>query len=805
MKQFLGTMAAIIISLYSIAQQTNKLSVSGTVIDAATRKPLPSASIKLGNTVAIADVDGKFKFKKVSAGVQVLTASSIGYSESSQEIVVNTAVNNIIISLKNSPLFLQALEIKSLRSSDKAPFTKTNIGKEELAKTNIGQDLPFLLNQTPSTVVASDAGNGVGYTYLKIRGVDAGRTNVTLNGIPYNDAESQGTYFVDLPDFSSSLSSIQIQRGVGSSSNGTGAFGASINLQTNELNEKAYAEINNSIGSFNTIKNTVKVGSGLINNHFTVDARLSRIKSDGYIDRASADLQSLAFSAAYINNSSSLRFNIFSGKEKTYQAWYGVPEELLSTHRTTNPAGDEYNGSYYPNETDNYQQNHYQLFFNHSFSSKLSFNTAFFFTPGKGYYEEYKSDASYSNYGVPNPKYGNDSATSTNLVRQQWLDNKFYGQIISFQYKKANDQIIFGGGWSKYEGEHYGNVIWAQNGGFATNYSWYNNNAVKTDANIYTKWEHQLNNHLLFYADLQYKHVMHQMNGFNYEPTRKVKKEWNFYNPKVGISYNNNGWQLYGSWAVANKEPNRTDFENATNYTPKPETLNDFELGIEKKTNNYNYGATLYFMNYKDQLVLTGELDDVGNPIRINIPKSYRLGIELQGGIVANNWLSLSGNLALSSNKIKEFSNHIQVWDSASGNQLNDTISLLKNSTIAFSPNVVGGGSINITPIKNLEISLISKYVSRQFLDNSETKSRSLADYFTEDFRAIYTLHGKLLKETSLILQVNNILNRFYEPNGACYPGYTYSDVTNTSTLSNYNYFFPMAGTNFVVALNVKL
>ena len=804
MKQFLGTMAAIIISLYSIAQ-TNKVSVSGTVIDAVTRKPLPSASVKLGNSTAIADEDGRFKFKKVAVGSQILTASSIGYSESTQEIDAKAALNGIVIALQNSPLFLQALEIKSLRASDKAPFTKTNIGKEELAKINIGQDLPILLNQTPSTVVASDAGNGIGYTHISIRGVDAQRTNVTLNGIPYNDAEDQGVYFVDMPDFASSLSSIQIQRGVGTSSNGTGAFGAGINLQTNDFNEKAYAEINNSYGSFNTIKNTVKVGSGLIADHFTVDARLSRIKSDGYMDRASSDLQSLSFSVAYINKTSSLRFNIFSGKEKTYQSWYGVPQDTLPVHRTYNPEGLESNGSYYPNQTDNYQQNHYQLFFNHSFNSKWSFNTALFFTPGKGYYEEYQAGASYSTYNVPNPLYGKDSATSTDLIRQQWLDNKFYGQIISLQYKKDNDQLIIGGGWTRYEGGHYGNVIWAQNGGFTPNYLWYNNNALKTDENIYAKWEHQLSSHLLFYADMQYKHVMHRMDGFNYDPTRSVKEDWNFYNPKLGVSYTNNGWLLYGSWAVANKEPNRTDFENATTYTPKPETLNDFELGAEKKTSAYNYGATLYYMNYKDQLVLTGELDDVGNSIRINTPKSYRLGVEFQGGIVANNWLNFTGNLTLSSNKIKEFTEHIYVYDSATYSILGDTIRQHNNTTISFSPSTVAAGSINISPCKHLEISLLSKYVSRQYLDNSQTLSRSISDYFTEDFRAIYSLHGKLLKETSLILQVNNIFNRLYEPNAATYPSYTYNGGTNTSTLSNYNYYFPMAGTNVMVALNIKL
>ena len=797
MKQFMGTMAAIIISLYSTAQ-TSKVSVSGTVIDAATRKPLPAASIKLGNTVAIADENGQFVFRKVRTGSYELVASSVGYSDASEKIDASDNLGNLIIQLKNVPLFLQSLEVKALRASDKAPFTKTNLYKDELAKTNLGQDLPILLNQTPSTVVSSDAGNGVGYTHINIRGVDAQRTNVTINGIPYNDAEDQGVYFVDLPDFSSSLNSIQIQRGVGSSSTGTGAFGAGINLQTNEFNEKAHAEINNSYGSFNTLKNTVKVGTGLIDGHFTIDARLSRIKSDGYMDRAGSDLQSFAFSAAYINKTSSLRFNVFSGKEKTYQAWYGVPEDTLPVHRTYNPEGLESNGSYYPNQTDNYQQNHYQLFFNHSFNNSLSFNTAVFLTPGKGYYEEYEPGAYYSSYNVPNPIVGTDTITTTDLIRQQWLDNKFYGQILSLQYKKGNDQLIVGGGWTRYEGGHYGNVIWAQNGGFTPNYVWYSNNALKTDENIYAKWEHQLTNHLLFYADLQYKHVMHRMDGFNADPLRHVKEDWNFFNPKLGISYSKNDWQLYASWAVANKEPNRTDFENATNYTPQPETLNDFELGAEKKTSAYNYGATVYYMDYKDQLVLTGQLDDVGNTIRINTPKSYRLGLELQGGLVLTNWVNLTGNFTISSNKIKQFTEHIYSYDD-NYNIVGDSSVAHNNTNISFSPSKIASASINFLPCKHVGISLLSKYVDRQYLDNTQNKSRSVSDYFLEDFRAIYTLKGKLIKETNLILQINNIFNRLYEPNGATYPG-VYSGA-----YTNGNYFFPMAGTNFILGLNVKL
>ncbi|MFP5042279.1 TonB-dependent receptor [Parasediminibacterium sp. JCM 36343] len=798
MKQLLGTLAVTLTCLFSIAQKTQKTSVSGQVIDWATQKPVPSASLQLGNTIAIADENGQFKFIKLAKGHYVIVASSVGYMESVETIDIPTN-NTIVIKLKSSPLFLQALEVKSLRASDKSPFTKTNLGKNQLAKTNLGQDLPFMLNQTPSTVIASDAGNGVGYTRVSIRGVDAQRTNVTINGIPYNDAEDQGVYFVDMPDFTSSLNSIQIQRGVGTSSNGTGAFGAGINLQTNEFNEKAYAEINNSYGSFNTIKNTVKVGSGLINNHFTFDARLSRVVSDGYIDRAASNLQSFAISAAYINKSTSIRLNIFSGTEKTYQAWYGVAQDSLATHRTDNPEGAKSNGTFYPNQTDNYLQNQYQLFFNTALSKRLSFSTAFFFTPGKGYYEEYDNSGYYASYGLPNHIIGTDTITQSDFVRQKWLNNKFYGQIGSLQYKTEKDQIILGGGWSRYEGGHYGNVIWAQNGGVEKDYQWYNNQALKGDANIYAKWEHQLTNQLQFYADAQYKYVFHRMNGFDSDPTRLVSKEFNFFNPKLGISYNHKGWQVYASYAVANKEPNRTDFENAiAGNDPKPERLNDLELGVEKKNHTYAYGATFYYMNYKDQLVLTGKLDDVGLAIRSNTPNSHRAGIELQGSIIINNWLNASGNITLSSNKIKAFTEHIYSYDD-NYNVVGDSVVQHSNTNISFSPNKIAAATINILPCKHLELSLLSKYVGRQYMDNTQNKDRSLGDYYTQDIRAIITLKGKIIKECNLIAQVNNVLNRLYEPNGATYPA-VYSGY-----YTNGNYYFPMAGTNYMVGLNIKL
>ena len=416
MKKFLGTTMLALVTLFAFTQPSKSL-VQGTVTESNSKTPVAGATVSLGNRQTLTDDKGYFSFVKTSPGKYVLSVSSLGFTEHTQLVNTSAAGTQLIIQLTASSLFLQPLEVRAVRASEKAPFAKTNLSKEEIAKNNLGQDIPFLLNQTPSVVVNSDAGNGVGYTAIRIRGSDATRINVTLNGIPYNDAESLGTYFVDLPDFASSVNSIQIQRGVGTSSNGAGAFGATINLATNEYNEKAYGELNNSFGSFNTWKNTLKAGTGLIDGHFTVDARLSRISSNGFIDRARSDLQSFYFSTAYINKKSSLRLNIFSGKEKTYQAWYGVAESLLVTKRTDNPAGTEKAGTPYDNQTDNYTQTHYQLFFNHSINQKLSFTTAAFLSRGKGYYEEYKADQSFAKYGLPNV----GATTKSDLVRDRWL------------------------------------------------------------------------------------------------------------------------------------------------------------------------------------------------------------------------------------------------------------------------------------------------------------------------------------------------------------------------------------------------
>jgi iron complex outermembrane receptor protein len=643
-------------------------------------------------------------------------------------------------------------------------------------------------------VINSDAGAGVGYTGIRIRGTDASRINVTLNGIPYNDAESQGTFFVDLPDFASSVNSIQVQRGVGTSSNGAGAFGATINLSTNELNRDFYAALNNTVGSYNTFKNTLQFGSGILGKHFTVDGRLSRISSDGYIDRASSNLQSFYISSAYTDEKNSLRLNVFSGKEKTYQAWNGVAENYLTTNRTYNPSGTEKAGTPYDNETDNYTQTHYQLFYNHKFNAYWKSNAAVFLTRGKGYYEQYKAGRKLSSIGLPNYVNGSTTVTKTDIVRQLWLDNYFYGTTFSAQYNKHKTELTIGGGWNQYDGNHYGIVKWAAvQAAVPANHKWYDLDAVKKDFSLYSKLTQELCKSFYGFVDVQYRSINYNIEGFRDNPTLAVNSNYNFINPKAGISYIKNSWKAYASYAVAQKEPNRDDFEAGAAQKPKAEILHDFEAGIERKKNNYNFAATVYYMKYKDQLVLTGKVNDVGAYTRTNIPNSYRAGVELQGGYTFTKWINLAANAALSSNKIKRFTEFLDDYDNG-GQQTR----FYATTDIAFSPNTVLSGSVNITPVKNAEINLVSKYVSRQYLDNTAQKSRSLNPFYTQDVRLSYTIKGKRVKQTDFILQLSNIFSKLYAPNGYSF-SYVYGGAVTTE-----NFYFPMAPFNFIAGVNIR-
>lgn len=808
-KMFLG-ICYLLISHGLLAQQ-----IKGQVTDASTGGPVASATVELSNIATVStNESGQFTFSRIKQGRYTLRITSIGYQ--SAESTVSPDNNTLTIRLNRLNLFMQPVEVRAIRAGEKAPFAKTDLTKKEIEKINTGLDLPMLLNQTPSAVVSSDAGNGVGYTGIRIRGTDGTRINVTLNGIPYNDAESQGSFFVNLPDFTSSVNNIQVQRGVGTSSNGAGAFGATINLSTNEVNTTPYGEINNSYGSFNTWKHTIKAGSGLIGDHFTIDARLSRISSDGFVDRGSSDLKSFYLSGAWIGAKSAVRLNVISGKEKTFQSWNGVPEARLNNDEAKllehyynnlgavyftpqdsvnlfNSDPRKYNYFTYANQTDNYQQDHYQLFLNHEFSSRLTMHTAFFLTKGKGYYEEYKPQEKYSAYGLPDYVVGGTTFTKTDLIRQLWLDNDYYGQVFSVQYKTPADQFTIGGGWNRYDGNHFGEVLWAQAGGIDNKYRWYDLDAYKTDVNGYAKYQHKFSPSWEVFADMQYRRVLYNIGGFRKNPALKVRNTFDFFNPKAGVTYTNNDFMAYLSYAQGNKEPNRDDFEAGLEQQPKPERLHDFEAGVSRKGSWYDWSANLYYMLYKNQLVQTGKINDVGGNTRTNVDDSYRMGAELQARVKPVQWLQVLGNLTISRNRIKDFTEYFDDYDN--GGQK----SVAHGETdIAFSPSVVAGGSIVLIPANGLEISLPGKYVGRQYLDNTSNKQRSLSDYYVQDARVAYTLGKVLVKEISLIGQVNNVFNRKYNSNG-----YTYS--YQYGSLITENFFFPMAGTNFMIALNVKL
>jgi len=662
--------------------------------------------------------------------------------------------------------------VSAVRVTTKTPVSFSNLDKKDIKYRNLGQDIPILMNYLPSVVTTSDAGNGFGYTGIRVRGSDATRVNVTINGIPYNDAESQGTFWVNMPDFASSVESLQLQRGVGTSTNGSSAFGASLNMLTDNYASKANGEISSSYGSFNSNKNTVKFSTGLLNDHFELAGRLSTLKSDGYIDRASSDLKSYFLQGSYVGKTTLIKALVFGGTEKTYQSWNGIDAETLNTNRTFNSAGmytdDAGNVRFYDNETDNYQQDHYQLHWSESWSDKWSSNLALHYTKGKGYYENYKEDADMVEYGLLPV----DAIASTDLVRQKWLDNDFYGTTFSVKYKDEKFDVILGGGWNKYEGDHYGKVIWAR---YASQSElgdhYYDDFSTKTDGNIFAKANYQFTEKLSFYGDLQYRNVTYKANSYE---TGLVDDNFNFFNPKAGLNYEiNQKNTLYFSYARANREPNRTDYEGGN---VKPEKLNDFELGWRFNSEKFQLNSNFYYMGYKDQLILTGTLDDVGSPIRSNSEKSYRLGFEVDATIKLSEKFILRPNFTLSSNKNVDLDVEGQNYGTTS---------------IAYSPEVIAGNIIVYSPIDNLHLSLLQKYVGEQYMNNIELPDAKLADYFVNDLNVSFEIKpNSIFKSIMITGLVNNILDKKYVSNGYMY------DV--------YPYYYPQAGINFLAGLTLK-
>jgi iron complex outermembrane receptor protein len=691
---------------------------------------------------------------------------------------------------------LDEVLVSAIRVTTKTPISFSNLDKKDIKYRNLGQDIPILMNYLPSVVTTSDAGNGVGYTGIRVRGSDATRVNVTINGIPYNDSESHGTFWVNMPDFASSLESLQLQRGVGTSTNGAGAFGASLNMLTDSYSKESNGEISNSFGSFNTRKHTVKFSTGLLNDHFELAGRVSALKSDGYIDRAASDLKSYFLQATYVGKTTLIKALAFGGTEKTYQSWNGLEDlDLLKNDRTFNTAGmytdASGNNRFYDNETDNYQQDHYQLHWNEKVSTNWRTNLAFHYTKGKGYYENYKENAKFFAYGLTPILINGTTINRTDLVRQKWLDNDFYGTTFSAIYNNEKLEMIFGGGYNRYEGDHFGKVIWARYASTSEKQDlYYDDYASKNDGNIFAKANYQIADKLSLFGDLQLRNVHYKANGTE---AGMVNDNFNFFNPKAGLNFEiNTNNALYFSYARANREPNRTDYENGS---PIPEKLNDFELGLRHATQKVKLNANLYYMGYKDQLILTGELDDVGAPIRKNSGDSYRFGLELDATVALTDKLLIRPNVTLSTNKNKDF------FFTRDG-----VLTALGNTNIAYSPDIIVGNVVTFLPVRNFQISFLSKFVGEQYMGNIDSEGSKLKSYFVNDLNVSYEIKPKsVFKAVVLSVLVNNIFDYNYVSNGYFYTfDDDYSNPAAVTTIEGAGYY-PQAGINFLAGLTLQL
>ncbi len=772
-------------------------------------EPIVGASIKLQETFQTiqTDQDGNYSFelnKSQQLSYFVLISSS-GYMPKMQLLTPDPQYAQKTILLTDA-YNLEEIQVNATRASGD-PTTVTKIDKKALAKNNFGQDIPLLLEGTTNAVTTSDAGAGVGYTGLRIRGVDPTRTNVTVNGIPINDSESHGVFWVNMPDFASSVENIDLQRGAGTSTNGAAAFGASINIKTDNVTQTPYASTDNAYGSFGTLKNTLKFRTGALKNGFYFDARLSRISSDGFIDRASSDLKSFYLSGAWLGKKTVVKANAFIGKEITYQSWYGTPESRINgsademnayadRNFLTNDervnllnAGRTYNFYSYNNQVDNYNQNHYQLHLSHFFNNQLSGNISAHYTKGFGYYEEFKNDQSFSDYGLSDLYAGGDTISSTDLIRRKWLNNDFYGTVYSLNYKRKALNLVFGGAVNNYVGKHYGEIIWAE---FASNsqieQQYYLNSANKTEFSNFLRASYSFKK-LTSFLDIQHRFIDYsylgnsEVNGTLVET--QEKSNFSFFNPKAGIQYAlNSKNRFFGSFSVANREPVRDDFRQPIGgKKPLPEQLLDAELGYRFQAKKFAANFTLYHMNYKNQLILTGQINDVGGYTRANVDKSYRAGIEIELVYEPIKTLKISGNIALSQNKVNEFIEYVDNYDTYVQDQI-----LHLNSDLAFSPNTVAGLSISYEPLQNLNFTWTSKFVGRQFLDNTSNLEKSIDAYFVNNFGISYDLPVKFIKTLRLGLTINNILNEVYENNGYTF-GYIYGGNRTTE-----NFYYPSAG-----------
>ena len=804
--------------------------VSGIITDARTGEALPGATIFLdGAASGSTDAAGAYALPAVPAGRHELRITFLGYEQQLRPVQGQAAAQRLNAALAPGGVLTGEALVTASRANDRTATAYTNLGKQDLAKRNFGQDLPYLLDQTPSVVVNSDAGAGVGYTDIRIRGTSNTGINTTINGVPLNDPESHGAFLVNLPDLASSINSLQIQRGVGTSQNGGAAFGASINVSTLDNRREAYAESQNTYGSFQTWKNNVAFGTGLLNGHFTVDGRLSRIASDGYMNRAASDLKSYYFAAGYQAKNTQLKFITFAGREKTYQAWNGVPEPAVTGNRAQLQTyidngelsaadaarvlreGRRYSYYTYDNQTDNYQQNHYQLHLSQGLGQSWNLGAALHLTRGFGYYESYRTGRKFANYGLNNVVLGGQTITKTNLVDRKWLDNYFYGGTVALNYQpKDNDklQATLGGAWNRFDNDHYGEIIWAQyasNGQLGQRY--YFNNAVKTDYHAYARATWQLLEKLGVYGDVQVRRIAYAINGLEAgSQDVNTRASYTFFNPKAGATLTlGRGQLLYTSFAVGQREPVRADFTDRSPGNPpaQAERLEDYEIGYRltrpdlaflSPRTSVRFEANYFYMNYRNQLVATGQLNDVGTALRTNVARSYRRGLELTGFVSADDKISLSSTVTFSQNRILGY--RAVTYDATYAPVVATEGRL---SSISYSPGLVSAHTLEGQPVSGLRLALLYKTVGAQYLDNTTDAGRRLPAYQTLDFRLRYALRPSFMKEIELGLLVNNVLNREYVANG-----YTYGYLGASGQQETFNWLYPQATRNYLASVGLK-
>jgi iron complex outermembrane recepter protein len=770
----------------------------------------------------VSNADGVFRLNFKEEQQTSIQVEATGFNKHQQIIEKSDFAREVRVVLYPNAKNLEEVQVTATRQIQSATSALLVNAKKDLERKDFGQDIPMLLEFTPSVVTTSDAGAGVGYTGIRIRGVDASRINVTINGIPVNDPESHDVYWVNMPDLVGSIENIQVQRGVGSSTNGAAAFGASVNIKTKDIEEKPYATLDNSYGSFNTMKNSLRVGTGLMNNKFAFDARLSSITSDGYIDRATSDLKSYYLSGAWVGKKSLLKAVVFNGKERTYQSWYGTPESRvrgevdemnayadrngLSEEERENllSSGRTYNYYTYKNQVDNYAQDNYQLHFTHSFKKNLVLNVAAHHTYGRGYYEEYRRNQRLSNYGIAPVVIGDTTITRTDLIRRRWLDNRFWGGVYSLNYRFSNWNFVFGGAANTYSGQHFGEVIWAR---FASNSEieqrYYDNDARKWESSNYLKTTYRKGKFQVV-GDLQYRYVNYRFLGID-EVSGEIKDveqniDFHFFNPKIAATYSlGYNQEIFVSYGIGNREPVRRDFRESTPANrPKAETMRDLELGYQYNSSKFHVMANLYWMDYTNQLILTGQINDVGGYTRTNVKDSYRAGLEFVGAYKVLKFLRLNAGFTLSQNKIKVFNEYVDEYLDDEPYYTQRVIEH-KNADLAFSPNIVANGGFTVMPIKNLTIDWMTKYVGRQFLDNTSNVNRSINPFTFSNLVFSYNLKNVFFKEMTFGFQINNLFNAMYSNNG-----YTFSYIYGGETTTE-NFYYPQAGRHFMGRILIGL